>query len=229
MNLEKHYDELWENALQKFQASAFEPDPFLNSAEDDRFGLTLLFRPDAAVKESIGAFLQELRQVEPAQYYYPASDLHVTVMSVISCHAGFRLADIDKAAYKNVLQECLAEVKTFRVNFRGITASPSCVMVQGFPASGQLNDLRDKLRESFRKTSLQQTMDSRYILRTAHITAVRFKEPLQNPAVFLEKLQDFRNRSFGGTVVGKVELVYNDWYQRQALVQRVDAFRLNQP
>ncbi|GAA4437891.1 hypothetical protein GCM10023188_32610 [Pontibacter saemangeumensis] len=227
MNLEKHYNGLWENALQQFKAGAFELDPFLSSGDDDRFGLTLLFRPDEAVKESIGAFLQELRQVEPAQYYYPSSDLHVTVMSVISCHAGFRLSHIDRAAYINVLRECLADIKSFRVDFRGITASPSCIMVQGFPASGQLNDLRDKLRESFRKSSLQQTMDSRYILRTAHITAARFKEPLHNPAAFLDRLQANRSHSFGSTEVHHIELVYNDWYQRQAAVQNVCNFRLN--
>lgn len=226
MNLEKHYNGLWEIALQQFKAGAFELDPFLCSGEDNRFGLTLLFRPDDTVKESIETFLQELRQVEPAQYYYPAPDMHVTVMSVISCHAGFKLADIDIAAYIAVLQACLADVKHFKVDFRGITASPSCIMVQGFPASGQLSDLRDRLRENFRQTSLPQTIDSRYILRTAHITAARFKEPLRNPAIFLDKLQAYRSHSFGSTEVYQVELVYNDWYQRQADVQQVCNFRL---
>ena len=226
MNLEKHYNGLWENALQQYKAGAFELDPFLDSTEDDRFGLTLLFRPGAMVKDKISTFLQELRELEPAQYYYPASDMHVTVMSVISCHAGFRLADIDVEAYIKVLQECLADVKSFRVDFRGITASPSCVMVQGFQASGQLNALRDKLRASFRETSLQQTMDSRYILRTAHITVARFKEPLRNPAALLDKLQAYRNHTFGSTEVHHIELVYNDWYQRQSAVQDVWDLRL---
>jgi 2'-5' RNA ligase len=221
MDLKKHYNGLWENALQKFQAGNFEIDPFLTATNDNRFGITLLFRPGQEVKDKTEAFLQELRQLEPEQYYYPVSDMHVTVMSVISCHAGFSLGSINLAEYIAVLQECLADIKPFKVDFAGITASPSCVMVQGFPATDQLNELRNKLRQGFRKTSLLQSIDSRYVLQTAHCTVVRFKEPLRNTPAFLDKLQEYRSHSFGSTAVEQVELVYNDWYQRQALVQRL--------
>lgn len=226
MNLEKHYNDLWKSSLQKFRVGAFELDPYLDATDDNRFGVTLLFRPSDEVKESIEAFLQELRQVEPGQYYYPMSDMHVTVMSVISCRAGFSLDSINIAEYIAVLQDCLADMKSLRVGFRGITASPSCIMVQGFPATAQLNDLRNKLRESIRKTALPQTIDSRYMLQTAHITVGRFKKPLLNPAAFLGKLNTYRTHSFGSTKVAQVELVYNDWYQRQAAVQQLAAFRL---
>lgn len=221
MDLKKHYNGLWENALQIFRAGDFEIDPFLNTANDNRFGITLLFRPGKEVKDKVDVFLQELRQLEPEQYYYPASDMHVTVMSIISCHAGFSLGSIHLVEYIAVLQECLADIKPFRIDFAGITASPSCIMVQGFPVTDQLNVLRNKLREGFRQTSLQQSIDSRYVLQTAHCTVARFKEPLRHPASFLNKLKEYRSRSFGSTAVEQVELVYNDWYQRQALVQRL--------
>jgi 2'-5' RNA ligase len=226
MDLKKHYNDLWQYAIQGFRSGAFELDPYLNSAADDRFGLTLLFRPGPIVKDKISTFLQELRQLEPEQYYYPASDMHVTVMSVISCHSGFSLESIQAGEYIHVLQECLAGIKQFRIDFAGITASPSCIMVQGFPATAQLHELRNNLRDSFRKTSLQQSMDSRYVLQTAHVTIARFKEPLRNAPAFLDKLQQYRTHDFGSTEVEQVELVYNDWYQRQALVQQLALFRL---
>jgi 2'-5' RNA ligase len=226
MNLEKHYNDLWQNALQGFRSGAFEIDPFLNSAADDRYGLTLLFRPEPIVTDKISTFLQELRQLEPEQYYYPASDMHVTVMSVISCHPGFRLGSIQLEEYLAVLQECLADIKPFKIDFAGITASPSCIMIQGFPATATLHNLRNKLRERFRTTTLRQTMDSRYVLQTAHCTVVRFKEPLRNAPAFLDKLQEYGTHDFGSTEVEQVELVYNDWYQRQALVQQLALLKL---
>jgi len=226
MALEKHYRTLWENSLAGFRAGAFELDPFLSAKEDSRFGITLLFRPGEAVKAGIAHFLQELRQLEPEQYYYPASDMHVTVMSLISCHAGFRLEHINPEAYITVLQECLACIKSFRVDFAGITASPSSLMVQGFPGSDQLDVLRGKLRENFRNSPLLQTIDSRYVLQTAHCTVARFTSPLKHASAFLGKVQQCRGCSFGGAQVEEVELVYNDWYQRQAVVKPLASFRL---
>ncbi len=226
MDLEQHYTNLRESALSGFREGRFELDPYLTSAQDDRYGITLLLRPDAAVKENIGALLQELKQVEPEQYYYPASDIHTTLLSIISCHAGFRLNSIAVGEYLAVLQECLAGIKSFQVDYRGITASPSCLMVQGFPDSAQLQNLRDSMRDTLRKTSLRHTLDSRYVLTTAHCTVVRFKAPLQNPSAFLEKVQGYTTKAFGSTRVSQVELVYNDWYQRQAVVQQLGVFEL---
>ena len=92
----------------------------------------------------------------------------------------------------------------------------------------ELYKLRNRLRENFRKTNLQQTIDSRYVLQTAHSTVVRFKAPLQKPAAFLKKVQEYRNHDFGSMEVRELELVYNDWYQRQSLVQLLGRFRLSQ-
>ncbi|MCJ8163483.1 mutarotase [Pontibacter sp. E15-1] len=225
MELENHYAALWENSLQEFRLGRFEIDPYLTSAHDDRYGITQLFRPEDAVKKNIAAFLQELKQLEPNQYYYPSSDIHTTVLSIISCHTGFRLESIEVGEYVAVLQECMTDVAPFRIDYRGVTASPACIMVQGFPETGQLNALRDRLRQRLKSSPLRHSIDSRYVLQTAHSTVVRFREPLRNAAAFLEKLQEFRAHAFGSTRVQQVELVYNDWYQRQEEVRKLGVFR----
>ncbi len=88
-------------------------------------------------------------QLEPQQYYYPASDLHLTVLSLISCYSGFALSQIDTAAYVDLVKEVIADTGPFRLDFQGITASPSCVLVQGFFDNQQFNQLRAKLRSAF--------------------------------------------------------------------------------
>ncbi|RDV13670.1 mutarotase [Pontibacter diazotrophicus] len=225
-DLEKHYNQLWKDTLRELTAGAFELDPLIASENDSRFGVTLLFRPGQEVRKRIEQFLLELQQIEPEQYYYPEPDIHVTVMSVISCHAGFSLDTIRVEEYIQLVQKTIQNFRSFQLHFRGITASPSCLLIQGFPVADQLNHLRNKLRKNFRSATLQQTIDTRYVLQTAHSTVVRFKAPLQNASVFLDKVQEYREYDFGSTEVRELELVYNDWYQRTALVRLLGRFRL---
>lgn len=152
--------------------------------------------------------------------------MHVTAMSVISCHSGFSLNSIRVDDYAELIQRTVQNVKPFLLSFKGVTASPSCIMIQGFPEDNQLNLLRNGLRENFRKSSLQQSIDTRYVLKTAHSTIVRFKAPLQKTSAFLHKLQEYRNYEFGNTEVNELELVYNDWYQRRALVKLLGRYSL---
>ncbi|GAB3536057.1 hypothetical protein GCM10027443_25810 [Pontibacter brevis] len=226
-DLEKHYNQLWASSLKEFKAGNFELDLLIDAGNDTRFGITLLFRPGQEVQNRIRQFLLELQQMEPEQYYYPDSDLHVTVMSVISCHTGFSLANIRVEEYIQLIQQTVQDFSSLQLHFRGVTASPSSLLVQGFPEADQLNKLRNRLRLGFRKTSLQQTLDSRYVLQTAHCTVVRFKAPLRNAAAFLEKVQQYRNCDFGSAEVNELELVYNDWYQQQAKVQVLGRFNLS--
>jgi len=130
--LQQHYQALWQQSLVQFEQHQFETDPLLTAKEDSRYGVTLLARPSKQVKQQIQHHLAELMQLEPQQYYYPASDLHLTVLSLISCYSGFALSQIDTAAYVDLVKEVIADTGPFRLDFQGITASPSCVLVQGF-------------------------------------------------------------------------------------------------
>lgn len=88
-------------------------------------------------------------------------------------------------------------------------------MIQGFPTDESLNDFREKLRENFKKSTLQQSIDSRYLIATAHSTVLRFKEKLQNPEKLMHIIEQLRDFDFGELTAENLELVYNDWYQRE--------------
>jgi 2'-5' RNA ligase len=224
--LEQHYQSLWLQSLQKFEQQQFETDPLLTATKDSRYGITLLARPSAQVKQHIQHSLAELMQLEPQQYYYPASDLHLTVLSLISCYAGFTLSQIDTAAYVELVEEVLADAAPFRLHFRGITASPSCVLVQGFFDDQALNQLRAKLRLAFGLSSLQHSIDQRYAIQTAHMTVLRFSQQPAQPELFLEKIKALTSVDFGSCVIDELELVGNDWYQRQQNTVLIKSLRL---
>ncbi len=215
MNLQEHYNQLYTTSAKVILEEKYKIDDQINDASDSRFGITLLIRPNDEVKAQIQLFLNELRAIDSKQYYYTNSDIHITVMSIISCYEGFTLNKIRIEEYIEIIQKSLLDVDKIKINFNGVTASPSAIMIQGFPSDLSLNNLRDKLRENFKKSTLQQSIDSRYAIATAHSTVVRFQEKIENPKKLISVVEKFRDYDFGEFTVDKLELVYNDWYQRE--------------
>ena len=179
------------------------------------------------MKEKIQNFIEELKLAEPNQYYYPASDIHLTILSIISCYNGLILESINISDYIAIIAQALKSTKIFEIKFTGITASPSCVMIQGFPNNSILNDLRDKLRSLFKNSFVEQSLDKRYEIQTAHLTVARFMNRLEMKAGFLDLLEKYREYEFGTTSVDSVELVGNDWYQRKEKVMKLSEFQIS--
>ncbi|UUF14139.1 MULTISPECIES: 2'-5' RNA ligase family protein [Flavobacterium] len=215
MNLAEHYNQLYKTSSESILKQNYSLDSKINDPSDSRFGITLLLRPSEKIKSNIQLFLEELKAVEPNQYYYPDSDIHITVMSIISCYEDFNLNKINVEDYIKIIEKSLENLGEIKIEFRGVTASNSAIMIQGFPSDETLNNLRNKLRENFRNSTLQQSIDSRYLIATAHSTVMRFTEKLQNPEKLIEVVEQFRDYNFGEFTADKLELVFNDWYQRK--------------
>ncbi|MDC2891437.1 2'-5' RNA ligase family protein [Psychrosphaera algicola] len=166
----KHvYAQMWADSIDKFSHNECELDPLINNNSDMRRGITVLSYFDKVVGNNILSFLDELRTIEPEQYYYPASDLHLTILSIISCIDGFNYSDIDADAYSNVFKAAVKDTGPFKVHFKGITVSPSCILVQGYPDFEPLTKLRDSLRQRFKKLLLKRLL----ILDTKFLQPIR--------------------------------------------------------
>ena len=226
MNLVEHYDGLYKEAIQKIRTDDYQTDDLIDACDDDRRGITLVIRPQLQVRNNIQNFLADLKAIEPGQYYYPNSDIHITLMSVISCYNGFDLSQISIPEYVEIIKKSLIHGKPVSIEFKGITASPSCIMVQGFMSNDILNDIRDQLRINFRNSGLQQTIDQRYSIQTAHATVIRFRKQFRRKENFLKALEKYRNFDFGQFNVNNIELVHNDWYQRKDNLKRIYKFSL---
>lgn len=220
------YDQLWTNALAAISSKGFEYDPLIEFPMDNRFGITLLIRPSKEVNEAVQHFLSSVKAIEPEHYFYPNPDIHVTVMPIISCYEGFELRQISPEDYIDLLEACLEGLPPFSIEFKGVTASPSCIMIKGFPLDATLDEIRNRLRLAFKDSPLEQSLDKRYPLQTAHATVIRFKQPVRNQTAVLEQLNQFREVYFGRFEVKELELVFNDWYQREEKVQRLFTYKL---
>lgn len=226
MNLKEHYNRLYINAVEDIKNNQYVIDGQIDSSSDNRFGITVVIRPSLDVKNKIQDFLDELKKNNPNQYYYPNSDIHITVLSIISCYNGFDLKTVSIPEYSRVIQKSIEDIKEIEIHFEGITASNSAIMVQGFTSSDSLNQLRNNLRKNFKNSGLQQSMDARYTIQTAHLTVMRFREKIIDKEALLKTLEEYRTLDFGKFKVEKLELMYNDWYQRNHLTQRLHSFEL---
>jgi 2'-5' RNA ligase len=119
----------------------------------------------------------------------------------------------------HLIKESTKDIPDINIHFKGISTSAEAVMVQGFPLNDNLEYLRNRLRSNFKATTLQQSIDARYTLSTAHITTVRFREQLNDPEKYAELLENYRNVDFGHFKPEAIELVYNDWYQKVHIVE----------
>ena len=224
MTLENHYKKLYHESIDKISSDNYHIDTLIDSKNDRRFGLTLIIRPSNEIKKKIQDFLKNFKEIEPNQYYYPNSDIHITVMSIISCYSDFDMSKIDVQKYIDLTEKCLLKGIDLNITFKGITASPSGVMVQGFMNNNELNDIRNRLRKAFKNSNVEQSLDKRYLIQTAHSTIIRFRKELSHKEKFLELLDNSINYDFGTFKVNKFELVYNDWYQREQYVKKIHEF-----
>ncbi|MDW6005153.1 2'-5' RNA ligase family protein [Vibrio mangrovi] len=212
------YDTMWRNFEQVVKTGQYQTDPLIDNPHDSRRGMTTLsyLRNSTSLVNEISNFLQKIKSLEPEQYYQPLSDLHLTILTIITCFENYHLSESEGQDYAEIFKEAVRGIGSFDIQFKGITASPSCILLQGFMPDEMLSDLREKLRAAFGQSHLHASRDSRYNIATAHSTVVRFKAPLRDPDMLFRFLKDYREFDFGIHTVNRVELVFNDWYLKDA-------------
>lgn len=221
------YDKLWSQAVQSIESNSVRIDPnLLNKATDLRRGFTLICRPSRSVQDAVMDFLKEARQIEPNQYYYKWTELHTTVLAIITSHAGFNLSEIDIATYIEVLTQSVASIPSFNISYRGVTASTDCVMIQGFPQGPTLEALRQNVRDNFERSGVKSTLDERFKTHTAHMTCLRFQDFVNSSDEFLQFLKRNRDFDFGTSEIVDLEFVVNDWYLSDENVDVLHRFPL---
>ena len=226
--LQERYMGLWKGAIGDVREGRVTIDPLLASREpDQRRCITLLARPAADLQRSVTEFLNELRALDPEQYYYDPSELHVTVLSLFTATREHERYLERYAEYLAAVKAALAGGHAWAIEFTGVTLTREAIMIQGFPEGTGLNELREALRNELRARNLTEGLDSRYILQTAHMTVVRFRTPLRNSAAYSGVLEQCRDRSFGRMEVRELSLVQNDWYLSQASVKLLERFQLS--
>ena len=221
------YDRLWQEAAAAWERGEPQTDRCLSDqANDLRRGVTLALRPSADVCGKVADYLNHLAQLCPEQYFYRPEELHVTVLSIISGSEFWRREMRRLPACRAIIGEVLSRQHSFTIGFRGVTASPGSVMIQGFPVDDGLASIRDELREAFTRAGFGDLLDRRYRISTAHITAMRFRQSGGNWKRLVSLLEEGRHLHFGETEVRSLQLLWGDWYASVSHVRTLHEYTL---
>lgn len=221
------YEELWSEAVTALELGRPKIDVHLTDKRNDRRrGVSLIIRLPPPVQERIKQFLDELALNFPGQYFYQAEELHVTVVTLISATEQWEEEFRDVGAFRGMVEEVLSHHPPFKLEFRGVTAAPNAVMIQGFTTDNTLENIRAELRRVFVERGFPNRLDRRYPNKAAHVTAMRFCEANSDWNHLINVLKARRQTDFGDMQVETLQLILGDWYASTGTVRILGEYRL---
>lgn len=228
-SLQAHYDTMWDDAFGAIAQGDIDCDTRLATGPDPRRGISLIARPCPSLRTRFEGLLDRLAGAEPRQYRYPAADMHMTILSLLTAGAGVAIHPALVDGYRAAAQAAVDGAGPIEIDFDGIALSRGAVMARGFPRGPSLEILRERLRTQLRDRGLDGALDRRYRLVTAHMTLCRFTEPLRDAARFAALLDELRDEPLGVMRIEQAELVINDWYMSSQSLVRVATLPLAGP
>lgn len=210
------YSGIAERGFACMQNSGEFVDAWLGQPErDTRTGITLLIRVPEEAGERILRVEDRLQKAEPGQYYYPAKDLHITVIDLLAARPGLVCPEELIGRYDATLTRILTGFGPFPISFRGIMASEGALMVKGY-CGETLQDIRRSIRCGFRQEFLP--LEERYETISAHVTFARFAKPINNREALSRVLKEDEALNLGDFPVKSLQLVQHNWYDSKKTV-----------
>lgn len=224
MSLRNDYDAAWMNSKQHLLSKEIFVDPLLSVLNNDtRLGLTVLIQLDGKIFEKFSEIIAELKIIEPHQYFYPMSDLHVTIIDLIGASENFVFDKEQVAQYKPVLHNVFQNVTRFPILFNGVCATRGAIFVQGF-AGDFIKNMRYAIRQEITKAGLE--LQERVSGNFVHSCIARFKEPLKNPEKLVRFIEQSRELFLGEFDITSTSFVLHDWYNREEQTTVLDKYLL---
>jgi 2'-5' RNA ligase len=203
--------------------SGVEPDARLiqelrTPGADQRYGVNLIVRPSPPVIAYIRALQQRLRAREPDQYYYPADDLHLTLIEICSSQPQ---VDVERlaAAVAQALPAVLESAPSALLVRPLLGYDRRACVLHFLPANQALQSLRRHVVNQLAAHAF--SVAPRYVPQSAHVTIMRYLQPLHtDPTAWIETLAQAAPAS---TVEWQLESLWltwgATWYGMQARTQ----------
>ena len=214
--LAERYDSIWNAAASEVRAGRASLDDWaLRKHEDARRGVTLLARPAPSVAHRLVELVDELRAIEPAQYYHPRADLHFTMLSLFTATADYapHLAHVDD--YRAAVEEAIDGVPPFAIDVRGVTLSTAAVLPglparrhAGAPARPAAHGAGGARARRHARPALPAAHGARHA-RALRAAAAR-------PRGVRRRARRGAQAPFGTSRVAPLELVLGDWFTSKA-------------
>lgn len=219
------YNRIFNDHINDIKNGNIETDCFLSSQrEDNRRGISLIIPiPFNSIKYL--SLVNAFRDIESDQYYYPLSDLHITIFTFLSARDTYKNNKELEDEFIHITKTALDNLNKISIFFSGITFSKEAGFINGYD-NDVLISIRDNIRKEIDKKGLQ--IDERYKSETAHVTFMRFKNRISDVNRFYNKIMEIKDNKVEEINLRKIELVEHDWYNTEINKRVISTFNIEE-
>jgi len=217
------YDKIYNSYIDSIKKGSIETDKFLSSKiKDKRRGISLII-PVPFNKIIYSSFVDAFRSIETEQYYYPLSDLHITIFTFLSARDTYKINAKLENEFVQITEKALNNINQLLISFSGLTFSKEAGFINGYD-NNALILIRDCIRTEMNKKGLK--IDERYKSETAHVTFMRFKNEISNIDEFYNTIANKKDEIIEEINLSKIELVEHDWYNSESNKRIISTFNI---
>jgi hypothetical protein len=206
-----------------------EPDSLLRqelaaAGADQRYGVNLIVRPPLPVITYIHTVQERLRAQEPDQYFYPSNDLHLTLLELCSSRSQCE-AEILAAFLVKLLPQMVQTAPRALLVRPLLSYDRRACAVNFLLVDHTLQALRGHFIAQL--TSQGVTIAPRYAPQSAHVTIMRYLQPLQSDqSTWVETLEAVP----GAAIEWQLDAIWvtwgATWYGMQGRTKMKGPYRL---
>lgn len=192
---------------------------------DMRCGVNIVCRPTIDVVEYIASIQEYLSEFEPDQYYYPPSDLHLTLVEI--CHSRTPedvalIADVVGSKFNRIA----AATPLPKVDSPMLVFDSHAIALNFLPADDALQNARHSIREELLNIGIP--MDSRHETPSAHVTLMRYINPLRSTSEeWVSKLLNVPRKPELAWLMSPVWLTWGaNWYGMRSRIEEIGPIQL---
>jgi hypothetical protein len=150
----------------------------LQGGEDRRHGVTIVARPPVAVRDEAARIDAHLKAIEPDQYYYALSDLHLTMVEVLPAREQQEVELVARRVVE-MMPAVLAGLPAPQLDSPMLVINEHACALNFLPADGTLQWVRREIVSRLARAGIATS--SRYAPQSAHLTLMRYIAPLRTP------------------------------------------------
>jgi 2'-5' RNA ligase len=169
---------------------------------------TTVVRLPKELAQRCAKLIQPLKEQFPDHYYYPAQDLHFTLLNLDALINANTAPAVDFAFIADSLKQTIAGLPPLTLQLKGLGLFPTTIFAQVYDTSGTIELYRTAIRETVRK-SLSLDIDVEPLVKDiAFVNLGRFKHTPEKEIV--ETVEAHRRTEIGTFTVDAIELVTTD-------------------
>ncbi|AUD06695.1 hypothetical protein CWM47_35530 [Spirosoma pollinicola] len=178
-------------------------------ATSKRWGVSAILRLPAPFGESLDGLLTQLRAYtgEGHTFYNPMT-FHITLRSIEYFREPITPDDRWVNIYRQLMRQLTPNALDLSIRFAGLSANRVGVILQGFPATDQLQALREQFHELLAHHELLQGPEQNQPRINAHASLIVYgTSRLAKPEALVDYIEQHRSTDYGQVNPISLELV----------------------